>query len=147
MEKVKQILRHFLVTEFPILFIFIYGFISVILKKESNLLFNTYLCIYLVFISILNLFLTFVFYFLNKNITKMISVITIFIFSCLAIYLSYNRNYYESLSLDKYPNSFLRDNIGGVLIFLCLLINQLLVKFYYIIWIKVKLIVSKGKKK
>ncbi|MDR7212234.1 hypothetical protein J2W48_004191 [Flavobacterium piscis] len=137
MEKIKEIFRHFLLSELiSILIALIFGFF--LIGKDPLWLFFFILGSYIFYISKWNLFLSFIFYYINENITKIISLISILILLLITIYLFSYRDYYQSLSLDKYPNSFMRENIDNVLIFLSLIINQLSVKFYYIFWEKMK---------
>jgi hypothetical protein len=137
MEKIKEIFRHIILSELiSILITLIFGFF--LIGKDPLWLFFFIVCSYVFYISKWNLILSFIFYYINENITKIISLICILILIFITVYLFYNRNYYDSLSLDKYPHSFMRDNIEKVLIFLCLVINQFSVKFYYIIWEKMK---------
>ncbi|OMQ09281.1 hypothetical protein BXU01_18385 [[Flexibacter] sp. ATCC 35103] len=129
MEKIKLILKHFLIAELiSIVTVIISGFF--LINEDSGGFISIFIIIlYIIYVTKWNIFLSFVFYYINDNITKTISLISIVILFLVAIYLSYYRNYYQSLSLDKYPNSFMRDNIDKVLIFLSLIINQFLMKF------------------
>lgn len=137
MEKIKEIFRHFILSELvSIFFTFIFGFF--LISKDPLWLFFFIVCSYVFYISKWNLLLTLIFYYINQNLSKIISVISILVLLFITVYLFYNRNYYESLSLDKYPHSFMRANIEKILIFLCLVISHLLVKFDYIIWAKMK---------
>ncbi|WDF60608.1 hypothetical protein PQ462_04365 [Flavobacterium sp. KACC 22758] len=137
MEKVKQLLGYFLFSELIIIIaiVFNFGFIN---NTTSGWFFIFILGTYIFYTIKWNLILTFIFYFINDSITKLISAVSIVVFLGITLYLFYHRSYYESLSLDKYPHSFMRDNIEEVLIFFCLIINQLLLKFYCIIWDKMK---------
>jgi hypothetical protein len=138
MEEIKKIFRYFILSELiSILFTLIFGFF--LIGRDPLWLFFFIVCSYVFYISKWNLFLSLIFYYINQNISKIISIISILVLVFITVYLFYNRNYYESLSLDKYPHSFMRDNIEKILIFLCLVINQLFMKFYYLIWDKIKL--------
>jgi hypothetical protein len=141
MEEIKKILKHFLVSEIPFLIVFTYLIIFINYPGE---LFFVIIGIYMIQLTIYNLILTILFYFFNKAISKKTSLIFLVLFSCLLIYFFYKKNHYEGLSIDyynyhrQYLISFLIENIGYVLLWLCLIINQLSVKFYCIIWAKMK---------
>lgn len=141
MEEIKKIFKHFWVSEIPFLIVFTYLMIFI---KQLGELFVLIMGIYMVQLSIYNLILTILFYFFNKTISKKTSLILIVFLSCLLIYLFCKKNYYEGLSIDyynyhkQYIISFLIEHIGYVLLWLCLIINQLLVKFYCMIWQKMK---------
>jgi hypothetical protein len=141
MEEIKKIFKHFWVSEIPFLIAFTY---LIIFIKQLGELFVVIMGIYMVQLSIYNLILTILFYFFNKTISKKTSLIFIVLFSCLLIYLFCKKNYYEGLAIQyynyhkQYIISFLIEHIGQVLLWLCLIINQLLVKFYSIIWVKMK---------
>jgi hypothetical protein len=141
MEKIKEIFRHFCVSEIPFLILFTY---LIVFIKQPGELFVLFMVIYMVQFSIYNLILTILFYFFNSTISKKTSLILIGLFSCVLIFLFCKKNYYEGLSIDyynyhkKYIISFLITHIGQVLLWLCLIINQLSVKFYYIIWANMK---------
>lgn len=148
MEKIKNIFKHFIISEFLVIIGFFFVAISLKIKSENTFDLIIYIYIYImILISLLNLFLAIIFYYLNKNISIIMSIIIILILCFIIIYLFQNKNYYESLSLDKYPNSFMRENIGKVLIFLVLIINQLLVRFYLIIWNKLCVLFKRKMKK
>lgn len=140
MEKIKEIFKHFYVSEIPFLILFTYLLVFI---KQPGELFVLFMIIYLVQFSIYNLILTILFYFFNKTVSKKTSLIFIVLFSGLLIYLFCQKNYFEGLSIDyynyhrKYIISFLITHIGQVMLWLCLIINQFLVKFYYIIWAKI----------
>lgn len=140
MEKIKEIFKHFCVSEIPLIIIFTY---LIVFIKQPGELFVLFMIIYLVQFSIYNLILTILFYFFNKKISKKTSLIFIVSFSGLLIYLFCQKKYYEGLSIDyynyhkKYIISFLITHIGQVMMWLCLIMNQLSVKFYYIIWAKI----------
>lgn len=140
MEKIKEILKHFCVSEIPFLILFTYLLVFI---KQPGELFVLFMIIYLVQFSIYNLILTILFYFFNNTISKRTSLIFIVLFSGILIYLFCQKNYYEGLSIDyynyhrRYIISFLITHIGQVMVWLCLIINQLLVRFYYIIWAKI----------
>ena len=143
MEKIKEISRHFIFSEIiSILFTLILGFF--LIGKVSWWLFVFIIGTYIFYVSAWNLILTFIFYFINESLSKTISFIIIFILTCPLIYLLYKKNYYEGLSIDyynyhnKYLIVYLIEHINNVIIWLCLILNQLLAKFYYLIWSKIR---------
>ena len=143
MEKIKEISRHFIFSEIiSILFTLILGFF--LIGKVPWWLFVFIIGTYIFYVSAWNLILTFIFYFINESLSKTISFIIIFILTCPLIYLLYKKNYYEGLSIDyynyhnKYLIVYLIEHINNVIIWLCLILNQLLVKFYYLIWSKIR---------
>jgi len=142
MEKIKQIFGHFLLSELVIIIAITCEFLF-INNNSSGWFFIFIIGSYIFYASKWNLILTFIFYFINESISKIISLIIIIIFSCLLIYLLYNRNYYEGLSIDyynyhkKYQVVYLITHINDVIIWLYLILNQLLVKFYYLVWKKI----------
>lgn len=141
MEEIKKKFKHFWFSEIPFLIAFIY---LIIFIKEPGELFFVIMGIYMIQITIYNLILTILFYFFNKTISKKTSLIFIVLFLCLLIYLFCKQNYYEGLSIDyynyykKYQVVFLITHIKDVILWLCLIINHLSIKFYYIIWNKIK---------
>lgn len=143
MEKIKRIFGCFLLSELVIIIAITFEFLF-INNNSSGWFFIFIIGSYIFYASKWNLILTFIFYFINESINKIISFIIIIIFSCFLIYLLYKRNYYEGLSIDyynyhkKYQIVFLITHIGDIIIWLYLIINQLLVDFYYMIWQKMK---------
>ena len=143
MEKIKEISRHFIFSEIiSILFTLILCFF--LIGKVPWWLFVFIIGTYIFYVSAWNLILTFIFYFINESLSKTISFIIIFILTCPLIYLLYKKNYYEGLSIDyynyhnKYLIVYLIEHINNVIIWLCLILNQLLAKFYYLIWSKIR---------
>ncbi|CAA9203445.1 hypothetical protein [Flavobacterium collinsii] len=150
MGEIKKIFKHFWFSEIPFLMAIIYLGISM---KEMGELFFVFVGIYIVQLTIYNLILTILFYFFNKIISKKISLIFIVLFSSVLIYLFLKKNYFEGLSIDyynyhkKYQIVFLITHISDVIIWLCLILNQLLVKFYYVIWQKMKKVWKREKRR
>ena len=136
MEKIKNVFNHFLIS--MIITTLVYLLYCNYNVKSSNFIALLFLLLIWFYLFFINTLLSFIFYYVNKNISKLISIILILIFTFFAIYLCNKQNYFKGLSLDKYPTSFLREHIDDVIGFLFLMINQLMVKFYIIVWQKIK---------
>lgn len=138
MEKIKYILKHFLVLEIIPIVILLVLFVPSLTKGQDFALFLFVLLI--IYVSISNLIISTIFSFIT--ISKILSVSAIILFLCIICFLFYLDSHYKNYVDIARPfseHSFIGHNIWEILIFLCLLINQLLVKFYDLIWDKINL--------
>ncbi len=143
MENIKKIIYHFSIVEVISLILLL--LFSFFVNVNNNIFINfIWILVLFIYISKINLLLTFLFFFINKNSSKIISIILIIIFSFFAIYLYNKQDYYKGLSIEYFQHRndritcYLIENILDVIIFLFLMINQLMVKFYFIVWRKMK---------
>ena len=137
MEKIKYILKHFLVLEIIPIVILLMFFVPLLIKGQDFALFLFVLLI--IYVSISNLIISTIFSFIT--ISKVLSVSGIILFLCIICFLFYLDSHYKNYVDRARPfseHSFIGRNIWEILIFLCLIINELLMNFYYIIWINMK---------
>jgi hypothetical protein len=136
MIKTKTFINRFLISEIlPILVLFIYMF-TLVLDRRIFLLMIVFFLMSL-YLSAVNFILTVLFYFIKLK--KLGSLIFLFIVIGITMHSYYSKIHLDNADVLIYTHnkkSFLGQNIDETLIFLGLIINQLLVNLYLIIWAK-----------
>jgi hypothetical protein len=132
MVKIKTFISRFLASEaLPLLVLFIY--MIPLFKSRRFIILMIIFLLFSFYLSILNFILAILFYYIK--ISRMLTLTTIIGFTCITFYLYYNKIYFANdLSFAFSKKSFIGQNLDEILIFLCLIINQLMVKLYFIIW-------------
>lgn len=132
MIKTKTFLIRFLVSEvLPMLVLLFY--LTNLLKDGKIFMFMAAFFILSLYISFINFILAVLLF--NIKISRIWVLLTLIAFLFLIIYLYYNKLYLaDNLASSLSKNSLIGRNIDELLIFMFLIINQLLVKLYYIIW-------------
>jgi hypothetical protein len=151
MEKVKGIFKHFLISEIcTIILAILYTIIVsvsvgrgyVLLQMKSLTLFMLFFgIIFLISTLILNIFLSIIFYFINKYIPKALSIIFAIFVGIGIWHLYVNKDYMVAMTdpysqFYNYKESangfeiFVSHNITEIIIFFCLMLLHLLMKFY-----------------
>jgi hypothetical protein len=143
MEKIITFLSRFLVSEIGSIFFLLIYLFTLMKNNKIDILFIIFFFI-LFFVSIVNVILSLVFHFMNISIKS--SLIAFLVTIIITVFLFYSKMHYENY-VDRYrlisERSFIGRNIKEILIFLCLIINQFLVDFYYLCWYKMKKVWTK----
>lgn len=134
MIKTKNLLKRFLIAEIlPIGTLFIYMF-TLVMNRRIFLIMIVFFLLSL-YLSAVNFILTILFYFIKLQ--KLGSLILLLLVMGIAMHSYYSKIHFgdnEVLFYTHNEESYLGQNIDETLIFLCLIINQLLVNLYFIIW-------------
>jgi hypothetical protein len=134
MIKTKAFLNRFLIAEIlPIAILVLYMF-TLIMNRRIFLIMIVFFLLSL-YLSAVNFILTALFYFIKLQ--KPILVIFLIIFTVIAMHSYYSKIYSgttEAIFYTHNKRSFLGQYIDETLIFLGLIMNQLVVSLYFIIW-------------
>ncbi|TPG34806.1 hypothetical protein EAH81_22275 [Flavobacterium pectinovorum] len=132
MVKIKTFISRFLASEILPLLVLLLYMIPLFKSGRFIILMITFFLLAL-YLSFLNFILAILLYFVK--ISRIPILITVIGFLCLIIYLYYNKVYLgNDVSSAFNKKTLLGKNIDEVIILLCLIINQLLVKLYYLVW-------------
>jgi hypothetical protein len=132
MVKTKNFIFLFLVSE-ALLMLILLIYMNTLFQSGRILMCMVAFFLLSLYLSIVNFILAILISYIR--ISKISILIAIIVFLCISFWLYYNKVYCEN---DLYAvfskNSFIGRNMDEIMILVCLIINQLLVKFCFIIW-------------
>lgn len=136
MEKIIiDFIKHFFICIITgILFLFLY---LGSLKHLSLLIISYFIFpIYFIYLFIYSCILSIPTFLIKKS--SILSIVIIILCIVIFFVLYSKKEYYKNLSIDMYPNHYIRENISYILWALIIFINQIMTKFYIIGYKKIK---------